>query len=105
MEKDNFIPLFPDYLELNVEDNIYTFKTNIYIHKESEEYVKVYLYCVEGTYVAKNKTEKQLVIKSHLRECLRLSKYLNTTYFDTSLLPFVDSLNKRKEDKIKGLTI
>lgn len=88
------IPVFPNYIAETIEDNIYTFKSSIHIHKETEDVVKVYLFPVESTYVAKTAKEKDLVAKAHLRECFRLSKYINTDKIGTSTLPYVTTLLK-----------
>ena len=92
------LPLFPDYETEAVENNIYIFRSNVHVHKDTEEHLKVYLFPIESCYVAKTKTEKALVIRAHLRECLRLSKYLNVDTFDTNCLPFVASLNKKEDN-------
>jgi hypothetical protein len=97
------LPLFPDYTTETVEDNIYIFRSNVYIHKDTEEYLKVYLFPIESCYVAKTKTEKALVIKAHLKECLRFSKYLNVDTFDTTSLPLIASLDKKEDDFLQKL--
>jgi hypothetical protein len=105
MKKQNIedIPLFPDYTTELIEDNIYIFRSNIHIHKNTEEYLKVYLFPIEGCYVATNKIEKALAIKAHLKECLRYSKYLNVDTFDTSFLILEASLDKREDDFLQKL--
>lgn len=97
------LPLFPNYETEKLEDNIYVFRSTIHLHKDSEEILKVYLYPIESCYVAKNKTEKALVIQAHLKECFRLSKYLNVDIFDTSPYPLVISLDKREDDFLHKL--
>lgn len=97
------LPLFPDYTTENVEDNIYIFRSAIYIHKDSEETLKIYRYPIESCYAAKSKSEKALVIKAHLKECFRLAKYFNVDTFDTTPLPLVTSLDKRDEDFLHKL--
>jgi hypothetical protein len=97
------LPLFPDYTTETEEDNIYIFRSNVYIHKDTEEYLKVYLFPIESCYVAKTKTEKALVIKAHLKECFRLAKYFNTDTFDTTPLPLVATLEKREDDFLQKL--
>lgn len=88
------ILIFPNYTTEFLENNIYTFKSAIHIHKETEDVVKVYLFPIESTYVAKTAKEKDLVIKAHLRECFRLSKYINTDKIGISTLPYVTTLLK-----------
>jgi hypothetical protein len=97
------LPLFPDYTTETVEDNIYIFRSNVYIHKDTEEYLKVYLFPIESCYVARTKSEKAIVIKAHLRECFRLAKYFNTDTFDTTPLPLVTVLDKREDDFLQKL--
>jgi hypothetical protein len=97
------LPLFPDYTTETVEDNIYIFRSNVYIHKDTEEYLKVYLFPIESCYVARTKSEEAIVIKAHLRECFRLAKYFNTDTFDTTPLPLVTVLDKREDDFLQKL--
>lgn len=105
MKQENIknLPIFPDYETESIEDNIFIFRSAIHIHKDSEEILKVYLYPVENCYVAKTKTEKELGIRAHLKECFRLAKYFNTDTFDTSPLPLVTALDKREEDFLHKL--
>ena len=97
------LPVFPGYDTETIEDNLYTFRSVIHLHKDTEDSVKVYLYPVESTYLAKTRKEKELVIGAHLRECLRLSKYLNTDTLDTSPYPYVASLVKTDHDFLDKL--
>lgn len=97
------LSVFPGYDTEAIEDSIYTFRSTIHIHKDTEDCVKVYLYPVESTYVAKTRKEKELVIKAHLRECLRLSKYLNTDLLDTNPYPYVANLVKTDHDFLDKL--
>ena len=97
------LPIFPEYHTEAVEDSFYTFRSVIHIHKDAGDSVKVYLYPVESSYIAKTRKEKELVIKAHLRECLRLSKYLNTDTLDTSPYPYVASLVKTDHDFLDKL--
>lgn len=97
------LPLFPDYETETEEENIFIFRSTIYIHKDSEETLKVYLFPVESCYVARTKSEKALVIKAHLKECFRLAKYFNTDTFDTTPLPLVAALDKREDDFLQTL--
>jgi hypothetical protein len=96
--KNSTLPLFPDYTVEEVEKNIFTFTSHIHIHKEEQECVKIYLYPIETTYVAKTTAEKKLVISSHLRKCFRMSKYVNTDIFDVSSLTLLIELDKKEED-------
>jgi hypothetical protein len=43
------------------------------------------------------------VIKAHLKECLRFSKYLNVDTFDTTSLPLIASLDKKEDDFLQKL--
>jgi hypothetical protein len=97
------LSVFPGYDTETVEDDIFTFRSTIHLHKDTEDCVKVYLYPVESTYVARTRKEKELVIKAHLRECLRLSKYLNTDVLDTATYPYVASLVKTDHDFLDKL--
>lgn len=97
-EKIKDLPVFPEYEIENPEDNIFIFRSVIHIHKDSEEILKIYLYPLENCYVAKNKIDKELVTKAYLRECFRLSKYLNTSLLDTSFYPLIAILDKREDD-------
>lgn len=97
------LPVFPGYDTETIEDDLYTFRSVIHLHKDTEDSVKVYLYPVESSYIAKTRKEKELVIKAHLRECLRLSKYLNTDTLDTSPYPYVASLVKTDHDFLDKL--
>jgi hypothetical protein len=97
-EEIESLPLFPEYEIETLEDNIIIFRSNIYLHRDSEDTLKVYLYPIESCYVARTKTEKALVTQAHLRECFRLSKYINVETFDTTPYPLITSLDKRDED-------
>ena len=97
------LSVFPGYDTEAIEDGIFTFRSNIHLHKDTEDSVKVYLYPVESTYVAKTKKDKELVIKAHLRECLRLSKYLNADTLDTTPYPYVANLMKTDHDFLDKL--
>ena len=92
------LPLFPEYEIEETDDDIFTLRSNIHIHKESGDYVKVYLYPITSTYVAKTKTEKTLIIGVHLRECFRMSKYIDMENFPTTIYPLVITLDKRTEN-------
>jgi hypothetical protein len=97
------IAIFPEYNTEAIEDSIYTFRSVIHLHKETEDFVKVYLYPVESTYVAKTKKERELVIRAHLRECFRLSKYLDIKSVDTSPYPHIINLVKTDDDFLEKL--
>jgi hypothetical protein len=88
------IPFFPEYLKVESEEKCTLFLTNIYVHKELEEKVKVYSYIVKSEYVIKNKEYLKLAISAHLRECLRYSKYLNTDTLDFAVLDYITTLDK-----------
>lgn len=105
MKQENIesLPIFPEYETESIEDNIFIFRSAIHIHKDSEDILKIYLYPVENCYVARTKTEKELVIKAHLKECFRLAKYFNTDTFDTSPLSLIAILDKREEDFLHKL--
>jgi hypothetical protein len=90
-------PIFPDYI-LEKEDRYYTFKSNIHVHKDLLYTVKVYLFPVVSTFVVRNKKEEKEALRSHLRECFRVSKYVNTDLLDFSTLEYVTTLNKVDED-------
>jgi hypothetical protein len=96
-------PIFPDYSLEQVEDNIMTLNSNIHIHKDFEEIVKVYTYLVSNTYVVNTKEEKKMAIKNHLKDTFIKAKYFNTDTFDTTLLPLVTVLDKRADDFLQKL--
>lgn len=97
------IPLYPEYEIEEVSDDVIILSSVIYIHKDLEDFINVYLFPIEGTYVARTKPEKDLVIKAHLRECFRTSKYLDMKSFDTSPYPLVINLYKREDDFLHKL--
>lgn len=104
MNKDiESLPIFPKYATKGEGDKIYTFETHVHIHIDLEFSVKVYLYPVIGTYVARNHTERQLVIQAHLKECLRISKYGIFSPEDTLVLPFVEVLDKEDNQFLQKL--
>ena len=88
------IPFFPEYLKTESENKCTLFLTNIYVHKDLEETVKVYSYIVRSHYVIKNKEDLRLATSAHLKECLRYSKYLNTDVLDFAVLDYITTLDK-----------
>lgn len=95
-------PFFPEYKE-EIQDKVLTLKTNIYLHKDSLSTVKVYAYEVESSFILKSVKDKKDIVNAHLRECLRLSKYLNTDVIETASLPLVDTLDKTSNDFLHKL--
>jgi hypothetical protein len=98
----NNIPLFPEFV-VEKENEIYTFKSNFHVHKDLEDTVRVYLYPVTNKFIIKNKTAEKQASLVHLKECFRLSKYINTDKLDFMPLEFVISLNKDVEDFLEKI--
>jgi len=94
--------IFPDYQE-EVEDNLLVLKSYIHVHLDCEFSVKVYLYQVTNRYIVAKPGDKKLAIGNHLRDCLRLSKYLILLPEDTLLLPLAAIVNKQKENFIEEI--
>ena len=95
--------IFPECDVKETSRKIFTFKSIIHIHKDFEQHVRVYSHLIENTFAAKNKAELEEVKKAHLKECFRLSKYLNTDLFDTSECALVTVLDKESEDFLHKL--
>lgn len=95
--------IFPEYDVEEITKKIFTFKSIIYIHKDFKQHVRVYSHLIENTFAAKNKAELKEVKKAHLKECFRLSKYLNTDSFDTSECELVTVLDKESENFLHNL--
>lgn len=96
------VPIFPKFQEIQ-EDNVLTLKSNIHIHKDSFSYVKIYTYEVESVFILEKAKDKELLREAHLRECFRLSKYIDLLKIDTSELPLVATLDKSSEDFLHTL--
>lgn len=97
------IPLFPKYDIEEISKNTFVIKSNIYLHKDEKEKVKIYYYPVISCYIAKTKMERTLITEAHLRECHRLSKYLNTDLVSSLTLPLVDILYKADKNFLEKI--
>lgn len=102
-EEIKAIPLFPDYEINEIETDVYSIRSTVHIHKDLPQHVRIYLYPVEGFYVAKTNIEKLKATKVHLKECFRISKYMNTDNFESSVIPIVAVLDKTKHDFLDEL--
>lgn len=91
------IPIFPDYEIKEVEPSMYCIKSGIHLHKNLPDYVKIYLYPIENHYIAKDSVEKSKIIKAHLRECFRISKYIDIDNFECDSFPIVALLDKKED--------
>lgn len=85
--------IFPDYI-VEKDKKFFTFKSKVYVLIEEDEKVRVYLYPVSSTYVCKSKKQEHQNLIAHLKECLRLSKYINTDLLLYPLLEFVTIIEK-----------
>jgi hypothetical protein len=90
-------PVFPEY-SVEKQGPYSTFESTVYIYRDFEDYVEVYLYPVINTIVSKTKLQREKAIVLHLKDCLRISKYLNTDTIDISTCTFVTKLNKQDEN-------
>lgn len=91
-------PIFPEYEIKQVDSNTISLNSNIYVHKDYEEVVKVYTYLVSNTYIVNSKFQKEMAIKNHLKDAFVKAKYFNSDTYDLSVLPFITTLDKRDED-------
>jgi hypothetical protein len=96
------IPLFPKYKESR-DKNIFTLKSNIYLHKDAFSFVEVYTYTVESSFILEKLTQKASIREAHLKECLRMSKYLDISSLEEQQLSLVDTLDKTSEDFLCNL--
>lgn len=85
--------IFPEHTE-EIDNKYYTFTSGIYVLVDKGETVDVYLYPVISTYVIKNRKLKKQFLLQHLKECLRLTKYIDLETLDFRVMALVTSLDK-----------
>jgi len=96
------IAIFPQ-VSITKEGNRYSLKSYIHVHAESEFTIKVHLYPIKNSCIAKTEKERKEAMEFHLKECLRISKYGIFNSENVANLPFVTTLFKNSEDFTSNL--
>ena len=99
MEKSKILllPIFPRYREI-VVDNVVHYSSAVYVHYGTEECVEILLQPVVNTGILQGRFDKQLLLENHLRECLRISKYIDVSIDYREELPCIDKVFKTDKE-------
>jgi hypothetical protein len=93
MEKEEILdlPIFPKY-NTSLEVNQITFRSAVHCHYDKGNCIEVYLQPVISVYLTRVAKDRQMLLEDHLKQCLVISKYMETTSDTFQILPCVDTL-------------
>jgi len=93
MEKEEILdlPIFPKY-NTSLELNQITFRSAVHCHYDKGNCIEVYLQPVISVYLTRVAKDRQMLLEDHLKQCLVISKYIETTSDTFQILPCVDTL-------------